>query len=280
LPRRGRGAHLKFILLLAAVVVFLTPTVSISATLQAEAVASWDEYLGAVSAKTKAAREGDDVFLWADQQPDRLLRLQRGEVVVSQIAAADLPDIPHVMIHDWVGAVFIPNVTLADVFAVERDYKRYPDWYGPTITQASLLARDGDVDHFSIRYVRKVLFVTGVLEAEYRSHYFEVSKTRWYSLSGSTRIQEIEEYGLPGEHKTPPDHGNGYVWRVYGVSKYEERDNGVYIERENIALSRRIPASLQWMAAPVVRRLARELLTRSLQQTREALVRKSGTREF
>jgi hypothetical protein len=266
----------KHTLPLAALLVFLTPGVSRSATLRADAAASWGEYLKTVNARMKAACEGDHTFLWVDRQPDQVQRLQRGEVVVSQIDAADAREVPHAMIHDWIGAIIVPNVTLAEVFAVERDYNRYPDWYGPTVTQANLLARDGDADSFVIRYFRKALFVTGVLQAEYRARYFEVSKTRWYALSWSTRIQEIEEYGTPGEHKTPPDQGNGYVWRLYGVTKYEERDNGVYIERENIALSRRIPASLQTMARPVVRHLARELLAKSLEKTREALLRKSG----
>jgi hypothetical protein len=165
---------------------------------------------------------------------------------------------------------------LADVLEVGRDYDRYPRWFGPTINQANLVGRSGDEDRFRIRYVRKVLFVTAVLETEYVAVYSQVDGTRWYSITRSARIQEIQEYGQPGEHKTPPDDGSGYLWRAYSVSRYEQRDNDVYIEQENIGLSRRIPAALRWIIEPAVKRLPGALLESFLQRTREAVRSKSG----
>ena len=55
------------------------------------------------------------------------------------------------------------------------------------------------------------------------------------------------------------------------MTRYEEREGGVYIEIEAIALSRDIPASLRWLVEPVVRRVAKASLTNSLQQTRDAV---------
>ena len=124
--------------------------------------------------------------------------------------------------------------------------------------------------------MRTVLFVTAVLEVEYDARYFEVNKARWYSVARSTRIQEISAYGKPDERKMPTDDGSGYLWRIYSVSKYEERDNGLYIEQENIGVSRRIPAALRWMVEPAVRRLSRDLLAKSLEQTRVALLSNSA----
>lgn len=40
----------------------------------------------------------------------------------------------------------------------------------------------------------------------------------------------------------------GFIWRIYSVSQYEERDGGV--------LSRGIPSSVRWLANPVVNHLA------------------------
>lgn len=253
-----------------------TPTLLSSAELRPETLAAWNRYLATVDARIKTAPATQNVFLWLDEDRDRAERVHRGEVAVSQVKSGIAHGVPHGLIHDWIGAIFVPEATVADVIAMTHDYDDYPKWYGPTISQAHLLSSNGDEDRFTIRYVRTVLWVTAVIEIEYETHYFREDSKRWYSVTRSTRIQEIEEHGQPGERKITPDHGSGYLWRAYSVSKYEQRDGGVYIEQENIGLSRRIPESLRWIVEPVVRRLSRELLERSLEQTREAVRSKSG----
>jgi hypothetical protein len=68
-----------------------------------------------------------------------------------------------------------------------------------------------------------------------------------------------------------PDAGSGYIWRLYSLSRFEQRDGGVYIELEAIALSRNVPASLHWLVNPIVRRVSRNSLELSLQKTAEAV---------
>ena len=248
--------------------------------MEPDTIAAWDKYIGAVDARTRAVSP-DRPFLWADEEPSRLQRVRAGDVVALQIQPKNAQPVPHGLVHDWVGAAFIPNATLADVLAVARDYSSYPKWYGPTLTQANLLDRTGgpdrsSVDRFTARYERTALFVTVVLDTESEAEYVQVDATRWYSIARSTRIQEIHEYGKPDERTMPPDDGSGYLWRMYSVAKYEQRDNGVYVEHETIALSRRIPLSLRWLVEPFVRRLSRNLLVSLLEQTREAVLSKPG----
>ena len=69
----------------------------------------------------------------------------------------------------------------------------------------------------------------------------------------------------------PPLQGIGYTWRLYSVARFEERDGGVYVEPEAVALSRDIPVALRWMVDPIVRRVSRNTLLISLQQTKEAV---------
>ena len=69
----------------------------------------------------------------------------------------------------------------------------------------------------------------------------------------------------------PPLQGIGYIWRLYSVARFEERDGGVYVEPEAVALSRDIPVALRWMVDPIVRRVSRNTLLISLQQTKEAV---------
>jgi len=37
----------------------------------------------------------------------------------------------------------------------------------------------------------------------------------------------------PIRNKLPTDEGHGYIWRLYSLTKFEERDGGVYIEVES-----------------------------------------------
>ena len=253
-----------------------TPMVSTVVELKPETAAAWEQYIGTVDRRLKATSAADGRFLWIDEAPGRVESVQRGEVLVSQIRTDATKVGPHGLIHDWIGGMFVANATMADALAVARDYERYPDWYGPTVDQASLLGRSSHEDRFKIRYVRTALFVTVVLDAEYETRYYQVDSTRWYSISRSLRIREIHDYGRANDRRIPADDGGGYLSRIYSVSRYEQRDNGVYIEQENIALSRGIPASLRWMIEPVVRRLSRDLLTKTLQQTQAAVRSRSG----
>jgi hypothetical protein len=69
----------------------------------------------------------------------------------------------------------------------------------------------------------------------------------------------------------PEDEGTGLIWRAYSITRFEERDGGVYIELEAIILSRDIPILLRWIVDPIVRRVSRESLTTSFRQTEEAV---------
>ena len=69
----------------------------------------------------------------------------------------------------------------------------------------------------------------------------------------------------------PENEGSGLIWRLFGITRFEERDGGVYVELEAIVLSRDIPASLRWLIEPIVRRVAKGSLAISLQQTRDAV---------
>jgi len=264
--------------LLLLTLVLASGSQSAAADLKLETLAAWARYLQSVDAHVAGQTvDGRSIFLSADAQAERnqpLLR--RGEVVMTQIKPPQAAEVPSGLIHHWIGTVFIPGVTLADVLAVERDYDRYPQWFGPTITHAILLERTRDRDDVAIRYIQSALFVTVVLEAEYDIRYFQVDPTKLYSIGRSIRVQEIHNYGKPEERKLPVDDASGYLWRIHGIARYEQRDNGVYLEQETIGLSRRIPASLRWLVEPAVRRMSRELLRKSLEQTRNAVLRRSS----
>jgi hypothetical protein len=142
------------------------------------------------------------------------------------------------------------------------------------VVQAALLCRAGErgqPERFRVRYERKVLFVSEVLETEYSVRYVQVNPRRWYWVTRSESLREFRNDGRSADKRTSSSESDPYVWRIYTISRYEKRDGGVYVEQENIVLSRPIPSSVEWLVGPAVRRLAKEVVRMSLRETRDAV---------
>jgi hypothetical protein len=122
-----------------------------------------------------------------------------------------------------------------------------------------------------MRVVNKEVVAQTALDMEYETCYFKVDELRWYSITHTTRVQEIRHYGESNEQQLPPDHGSGYVWRLCSIARYEQRDGGTYVEVEAIALSRDIPLGLRFLVSPIVRHVSRNSILTSLQQTKDAV---------
>ena len=73
--------------------------------------------------------------------------------------------------------------------------------------------------------------------------------------------------GASDEHEAPTNTGRGLVWRLYSISRFEQRDGGVYVELEAVALSRDIPTGLRWAVDPIVRRTSKASIHASLANT-------------
>ena len=89
--------------------------------------------------------------------------------------------------------------------------------------------------------LQRAYSVTAAVETDNEVDIARLGADKAYSLSASVRVQEIADYGQPNEHPLPVDHGPGYVWRTFIITRLEERDGGVYVEMELIGLSRGIP---------------------------------------
>ena len=244
---------------------------SSAASLEPATVRAWQEYVDAANMRAEQRLSPGKTFLWVDEAPDRLARVQAGEIVVSPAGRQNPKKVPSGLIHDWVGAVFIPHVTLIDVLQVVRDYETYKSSYTPTVVDSKAIATGETKDRFSILLLNKSLFLKTALDTEYESCFFRVDGRRLYSVSRTTRVQEIEDYGTPAQRSLHEGEGHGMIWRLFSTTRYVERDGGVYLELEAIGLSRDIPPSLGWLVDPIVRRISRGSLSTSLRQTEEAV---------
>lgn len=238
-----------------------------AAQLTKETLTAWEQYLQRVQSHMTDRLTAKAPFLWLDENAERREKVRGGKVLAEPVTGNGVQEITEADIHDWMGAAFIPNATLGDVLAVVRDYDRYKDFYKPVVADAKVLDRGPDDSRFTMVWVKKVLFVTAALESEYSATYSRVNDKRWYTVSNTTRVQEIDRFGKPDQHKLPPGEGRGYLWRLYTVARYEERDGGVYVEMESVGLTKTVPSYIRWIAE----RLSREGLITSLTQTREAV---------
>jgi hypothetical protein len=259
----------------AIILMFCAAQISRTAELQSDTLKAWNAYLE----KTQSLEDrtsGGHPFLWMDESPDRAARVRRGEVVFAPVVGRGTANVSHGLIHDWVGAIFIPGATIDDLWAVIHDYDNYEQLYRPVVTSSRTLACADKRQEFQMVWHRKVLFVSAAIEGRYQSRDVMLDPHRGYNLAEAVEVREIQGYGHNDERLLPPDTGSGFIWRIRSISRYEERDGGVYLELEAMALTRDIPASLAWMVNPVVNRLSINSLTATLRQTRDAVISARG----
>ncbi|MBV9293939.1 MAG: hypothetical protein JO145_00080 [Acidobacteriaceae bacterium] len=266
--RRFVGAFLA-----AALLILSASLTSNGSELTPETLQAWDGYVQAQNARV-AQYSSDKPFLWTDQLPDRLWRLHRGESVVEPFGENPYR-VPHGLIHHWIGAVFLSRARLDNVLSVVRDYSKYKEFYAPNVVDSQLVSRTDTEDTFSLRMLNKAVVTKFAINTEFQDTFRRLDENRYYSVSYSTRVREVENYGMPDEHEVPANTGRGLIWRLYSISRFEQRDGGVYIELETVALSRDVPGALRWVVDPIVRRTARSSMQVSLQKTGGAVLTRS-----
>jgi hypothetical protein len=260
---------LRVALLLAAL---LLPAQSHAADLKSETVAAWDDYIQTVNAALiERARPGGH-FLWADEESNRMTRVFNGEIVVAPAPGPNPRKVPGGLIHHWIAAAFLPNVKIDDVLEVTEDYDRYQEFYRPLV----IASRGGLGDAFSMRMMNKAFLLKTMFDADFKPSDMRVDEGRFYSFTKSTRMQEIENFGEPGERRLPEGKGAGYIWKLFSTVRLEKRSGGVYMEVEAIALSRDVPGAFRMVVDPIVRRVSRNSMLISIRQTEEAVLRNSA----
>jgi len=240
------------------------------AELSPDTLQAWNEYVQAAETRARAiAAQG---ALMPDEEPDLREQLRNGRIPAVNAAPDSSRRLPHATLQDWAGAVFIPGVTVADVFSVVRDYDHYAGYYGPMIRSSQLLERADGAQKFRLRYVRKALFAVIAFDIDYESRDCSMADGHWYSMTRTTAVHQIKNFGEAGEHALAADDHNAFIWRARSFLHFDQSDGGVYIGQESVVLGHPIPAVWRWLVEPFVDRLARDLVMSWLSQTRDASI--------
>jgi hypothetical protein len=222
----------------------------------------YDAYIAAT--ETRIQREVySTAYLWAEQSPERWQRVRKGDVAVEPWNARGETALGNGLLHDWIGALFIPAMTLARVTSFLQDYDAHKNYFLPEVTDSRLVGRDGDNWRLRYRVVKRYI-ITVVVNSDQTANFYPLSSTRMITRSVATHIAEVKNAGKTGERELD----STIVWRLNTYWRLEEKDGGVYVECQTISLTRAAPAGLGWLVNPIVRSLPGASLAHLLEATR------------
>jgi hypothetical protein len=239
-----------------------------SADLKPASVEAFNRYILQTEERLNARKS----FLWADESPKRNRRVRDGDVVVDPTRGKPIVAVADGLIHDWVGAVFVPGVRLAAAIQHVQDYEGARTRHREVMA-SHIISHHGNDFVVYMRLV-KTRVLTVALDTEHDIHYFPVDQTHCRSQSRTIRIAEVENPGKPSEHQLAPGTGHGFLWSLATFWRFEERDGGTWIECQAVSLTRNVPTGLGWIIEPIIRSLPRDSLENSLRETAAALARK------
>jgi putative flippase GtrA len=201
---------------------------------QPETVAAWERYVAATETRLERTRRPAGAH-------------ERGTTAIG--AAGGSIHVPSGTISDWRGSVFIPGITLDRLLRGLQ----HPGTPPPQedVVSSQVLERAPDALRLSIRLVRHAI-VTVTYDTQHEMQFRRWTRELATARSVATRIEEVG-----GD-----DHG--FLWRLHSYWRYEQIDGGVIVDLESLTLSRNVPSLVRPIAAPLVNRIARESMERTL----------------
>jgi len=95
----------------------------IAAELEPATLVAWNTHLDNADVQLRDRVTGIHPFLWVDESQERVDRVRRGDVVVGPMEDKGVQDVPHDLVHDWIGAILVPGAHINEFLAVVHDYE-------------------------------------------------------------------------------------------------------------------------------------------------------------
>ncbi len=240
----------------------------------AATLTGWARYQSALDARYESDTNASTFFIHDREGGQRGWRdtVRAGEINVVQL---DAPSIEDGRIHHWVGAVFVPGVGLEALLRRLKQQAGHESQFYDDVVESRLLGKDGDRLRIFMKLKRTSL-ITVTYNTEHAVEYRNIGAARSSAKSVATRIAELTDAGTPSEREKAPGQDNGFLWRLGAYWRYEAVDGGVLVECESVSLSRPVPMLLRPVASPIVDRIARESLERTLRSLRKVVTVESA----
>jgi hypothetical protein len=270
------------VVILCATLALLARQSAGAVPLKAQTVLVFDRYIDDTERRMHSELDNGP-YLFVDglpegQRKEAYEQLREGTILLKQLNSeteGHPVEVPGGLIHDWIGVLFIPHVSLEQALRTAQDYDDYQDIYKPGVRRSKLLQRAGDKYNVFLQFYSGFV-VTVVINAYFDITYERFGTDRVVSYSHSTRLAEVEVTGQGVERELSLDNGHGYLWRLDGYWRLQEKDGGVYVQLESIALTRGVPAVFGWLVSPLLKSVPRGLLTSLLSATRASVIKLSS----
>ena len=245
---------------IAAVVAVASTVVTTGQGLRPPTATGWEAYI--VATEARVSRERGEAI------PPRP-GVERGEVFIEQLKTSGPSgelEVPDAAVHHWRGTVLVPGARLEDV--VSRLEREPPDTRQEDVLSSSVLALRPGWMKVAVRVHRK-LILSAVFDTEHEVTFERHGPSRASSCSRAAKIVEIADAGTPRERPKGEKEDRDLLWKWHAYWRYEQVERGVLVECESITLSRPVPMLLKPIAWPMVKKVARESLDRTLVRFRE-----------
>src|SRR5262249_35438611 len=125
-------------------------------------------------------------------------------------------------IHHWIGAIFIPGVTVDQLTRWVQNYDAYKDFY-KEVEQSKLESRlDPNTFSVFLRLTRTKSFVTAKFNTHHIVVYSRNGNGRASSKSVATNITQVKDGGTSSERELPLDDNDGYLWKLNSYWRFAE----------------------------------------------------------
>jgi hypothetical protein len=283
---RARAPFRCFVALWLCAALLLPAPAAATVELKQPTLDAFQRYVGMREAQIEQELKRENPFLWIDAQPEAKRReayatVKRGEVFIERLKILENGKeikCPDGLIHHWMGTVFIPGTTVDKVIALVQQYDRHAINYTPEVIASKTVERNGHDFKIFMRFKKKKVVITAVLNTNQDVHYVPLGPTRWRSIAKTTRVAQVDDPDKPDGAEKPVGKDDGFMWQLYTYWLFEERDGGVYIQCEAISLSRDVPFLLKWLRGYITS-VPKESLMFTLGTTRTLLAKPANSAE-
>src|SRR5579872_5770144 len=152
----------------ASLLLFLFALCAAAANLEPATIAAFDRYARITESQFNSENKDVSRFLWIDRLPDAqrekaYAQLRAGQVVIERLETTDagkpIP-VPGGMVHHWIGTVFIPGASLAQVLAFEEDYDHQQQYFAPDVASSKILGHKGPDFTVNLRFYKKKIITS------------------------------------------------------------------------------------------------------------------------